>query len=260
MAIQKIGFEGQTAGAAITTANSDDFGDSTLTSAVASGGATITYASDWAAHGTRSAKISNGVSGSSAIFAYTFAANPSCAQRVYFRFDALPTTAGTTIMQYRHSPDSTANGVTLNSVGQMAVSSAETGASKFTSTYNLVPNTTYRLESGQTLAAGTGRMYAKLYLGESTTPIPGAFYDSGNTLTNNTVQPNLGAARIGKLTTTAVTSNIWFDDWMVVDGSLAEIGPVATSNVHVGSGLGSLAFVGGTAVSRMYLGTTQIFG
>lgn len=227
MAQQKIGFEGQTSGTTITTANSDDFGDSILASAVASAGATLTYDSAWAAHGTLSAKSGNLIAGSTTILAYTFAATPACAQRLYFRLDALPTTTSCNLLQYRHSPDSSANGVTVTPAGLLSVSSAESSAAKYTSTYALQTNTLYRLEGGQTLAAGTGRVWASLYLGESTTPIVGAGYDSGTTLTNNTVQPNFGAGRAGKLTSTAVMSNLWIDDWVVQDGSDAAIGPVA---------------------------------
>lgn len=260
MGLQKIGFEGQTAGVAISTANSDDFGDSILSAAVAASGATLTYASDWSAHGTRSAKIANGVAGSTAILGYSFAATPSCAQRVYLRFDALPTTTSCNIMQFRNSPDSSANGITLTPGGLLSVASAESGSAKYQGTYVLQPNTAYRLESGETLAAGTGRMWAKLFLGDSTTPIAGATYDSGTTLTNNTVQPNFGSSRVGKLTSTAVMSNLWLDEWAVVDGSAAEIGPVSTSSLHIGSGLVTAAYVGGSPVTRMYLGATQIFG
>lgn len=246
--------EGNTAGATVTTTNSG-------LSVVSMGtGAVGQYASDKVAHGTISVKLSNLVVNSTAILGQAFTADPSVAQRVYFAFDALPTTTSTTLVQYRHSPDSSAQGITLNTLGHLVAASAETSTGKYTGSYTLLTNTMYRLETGQTLAAGTGRLWIKLFIGDSTTTVDS--YDSGTTLTNNTVQANFGSARAGKLTNTAVMSNLWIDDYVIVSGSAAEIGPVssAVANLHVGSGTPSTVRLGATAASALYLGATKVFG
>lgn len=222
MVTREANFEGQTSGTTVGVANSSAFGDDPFTLVSLTGNITLQYGTT-AMHGTGGASIGAGAGGDNAFMAYGGFANARAATRAYIRLRAYPTNEFQ-VLHYRNGTSTTVSGVNITPTGTIKVV-GDAQALLYTSTAALSLNTWYRFEYASLISATAGQIKFSAYVGDNTSALAGATYDSGTALNTGTLTIN--AVDLGKITSSAVTGAFDLDDYAVNDGATAFIGPFA---------------------------------
>lgn len=220
MARSKIGFEGGTTGATISTSNQGST-DNPLYFVSIGAGSTLTYDTTHSAHGTKSAKLAP-ASGQVVSFQYggntsggTLAA-ASCAVRAYIYMTAA-VTAITQIVDLSDLAGAKIARVYLDATGHLYVRDS-TSTTLWTATAALPLNQQVRVELY--VIPGSTAIHFAYYSADSTTAIA-----SFDTTTAATGANPVAVASVGRLFNTTDTAAWWIDDFAVDTTASAFIGP-----------------------------------
>lgn len=244
----KNDFEHGTVDDTVTTGNSGDagMGNTAANLVQVTAGHAMIYDDDWAAHGTRSVKItSNTTAGTYLRF------TPDTGDRqvasVYFRIPAYPTGGSFPIVTFTGT--SSGCKIVVGTTGTIsAQNAAGTGIAPSVSTYTLALNTTARLDvecvKGTTTSNGT--ISYRLWVGANVegTTTPDAEWTSGATV-NAGVNQNTQVF-VGKGTSAATAASVSIDDFRcqaLGSGWIAPLG-AEVADSRTSPGLGKVALIG----------------
>lgn len=248
-----IHFENQPNGTGITVANSSTYGDSALSTVLATNGTTA-YSTDRAAHGLVSAKLSmnSGATSCQMGIGLGGANSTSFGARGYIYLGSLPT-ASVRMFEAR-SATAGLGGLNVNTSGSIAATDISGTALNVSSstTQAMQVNTWYRLEFVWTISATTGQYKVGVYPLDSSSP----YYSYTSAATMNSGTTPITEVRMGKLTNTGTIAAPWYiDDFNFVDpsstflGAYQPLGPSVSTTITPGyakvDATGSAAVNGG---------------
>lgn len=197
------------------------------------GAATIKYDSAQAMHGSRSIRVERTATTDAGDLRYQHSAAMARMQaRLYFRTDAVPSTAQLNLIVFRHAAGFMGY-IGLTSAGRLQVyNTSNTGVSASLASAAIAANTWYRLEATIKKGAGTtdGLIEYAYYLGDSTTPISIWSAGSVSAVAGAHAGINTGTAdpiqvRYGINGASTVPAMVWLDDAAIGDGATGFLGP-----------------------------------
>ena len=221
MALVQNTFDGGTNGATITEANSGGASGAQFSLVEILAGATTTYQTTAALHGSRGARITG--NGAHAFLQHDIVSNNKLTMRFHVRFPSAPT-ANCQIYTPRHATNYI-GGVNITTGMKFQVTHIN-GAALFTTTATLATNTWYRVEiSHEVATATTGKISFKYFLGDNAV--------AAETFTTTTA--DLGTApivmyRLGKINNSGNTP-MDLDSITFEAGNTALLGPHVQINV-----------------------------
>jgi hypothetical protein len=252
MALQILGFEGGTAGSALSTTNPPTAaGDTKFGVVTTTGTATGTVSSADAAHGTKCMEcVQTSTTSSTEFGTWSGYTATSAAFRFYFKVTTLP---GSNVVIMRSFNNSAVRwlSVQVNSLNKLVLQLTNSDTTVYTSTSAISANTWYRVEGSVTMGnASNAVVNFKYYVGDSLTSV-----DAGLAITNGNTGTGTQMAdfRFGIVSST-IAFTLRMDDLAVNDGTTTFIGPSLTpptaSYTYSRAGLTlSVDGTGSTAVS-----------
>lgn len=242
-------FDGQTDGAAVSSANSGASGNA-FDGVTIPGTLAMTYSAEQRAHGNRSLKVSNTDTTGNTGFTYWNASTTPTTYSIrgYLYLTGLPNTL-TPVIQ--HVIGSNRNLLAVTSTGQFSFS--DTNGVQYTTTWTASLNLWYRIEATVNLGA-SGSVLFHVYSLDSTTPLT----------TLNPTAINMGTGtltqlRFGKGATAPLVAPYYFDDLAFADSGTA-IGPYTSTAPTVTAGAGVAGFnVTLTATASTFDGATPTY-
>lgn len=218
-------FEGGSNGVTITTGNSGGASGDAFDNAPAPGtGATMTYSTAQAAHGSVSMSASTSGTSTTAYAGYILASVTSDYLRAYYRFTSLPS-AQQVILRYLSSGSQTLR-VNITTAGLIEVRNAANTVVG-TTTSAISAGSWFRLELNPTFSTTVGAIALRLYLTPDSTSISDSLSLSGLVLTAVATEVRFG---VGAAMANAV--QVWTDD-VAVEGATWH-GPAARSITPTG--------------------------
>lgn len=232
-------FEGGSNGVTITTGNSGGSSGDAFDNAPTPGtGATLTYSTAQAAHGSVSMSTSSGGTSSTAYAGYTLGTTSTDTCRMYCRFTSLPS-AQQVILRYLSS-GSQAMRVNVTTAGLVEVRNAANSVVG-TTTSGISAGSWFRLELMSTWSTTVGAITLRLYLSPDGTSISDSLTLSSLVLTAsaNEIRFGLGAALANAV-------QVWYDD-LAIEGATWH-GPAVRSITP--TGIAVAASPGSTALAQ----------
>jgi len=210
-----VHFEGQADGDAVTTVNSDDFGDSPISNVTANGGS-VTYSGTTPLRGTRSLLIVPAASQTCFVQYNDSADHTTGALRMNCRLNALPSATCDIFWRVINSSSSTLMSAQLTSTGLLRLS-AGSSAQMTTPISAGVP---FRIEAQYTnVTSGTGTLNMQMF-----NTLNGAVATDSIGLTSLGLATQPRNMRIGKILGSPTIGNLIIDDIKWVTGSATPIG------------------------------------
>lgn len=235
MTLTQNTLEGQTAGVAVTKANSAASG-AAFTAITQASGAVIEYTDASPMHGTRCLHFLPVTGGGAAVVlgGYNAASGVSF---FYIKFGTMP--AATTMMgQLVNTAGATMAKLYVNGSGRLVVN--DSAATLFTAAAAtaMTAGTWYRWEAEVIAGTSTtnGTVSVAVYVGDSTTPLA-----SFTSTTANTGTVNYANAQFGKTDNGTFASDFWIDDLGQNDGATAFNGPTSSGSSTPALAGGSLS-------------------
>lgn len=206
-------FEGGSNGTTLTTGNSGGTSGNAFDTVSVGSTGTVTYDSAQSMHGTYSAKMVSDANwtGPSAVYWNTTSAAPYFYTRLYVRTLTAPASASHTYLY--------GSSVAFGSTGKFIIT-RNNEADIVTGTYTYLANTWYRVEVEYLISATVGQVTAKIYLGDSTTPVDTV--QTPATWSVGVPAPGIGFSYIW----IPRAATMWFDD--VGANNTGWLGPTST--------------------------------
>lgn len=234
-------FDGGSSGTTISEINSGGASGTPFTLVEIITGATCTFQSTAAKHGSRGARITG--SGAHAFVQHDIEANAKLSTRFYVSFPSAPT-----VTCQLYTPRSVVNyigGINITTALKLQVTNVA-GTPVFTTTAALTANTYYRIEISHFVAtATTGAIQFKYFVGDSTTAVESFTTTTADLGTSNIINYRLGKINNGGSTPMdldSITFNI---------GSTTLLGPHVDLNIppNANAGGGAADVEPGTVIT-----------